>query len=319
MSPKIVALFLTLALAGAPVTENGRPVEAPGIDLYRGTVLGDADSHARLSVTDEWARGYVYAFGTMYDLQTLDDQAVLRAASGIERPTLIDYEATELGSGSDKQGITGCLGAVPEVTLEPLGIVTGWGTQVTYDIIVVSDKPFTERYSDWAASQLSHMNRIDGYYTNNFNIQIQVVAQSADTAGTIYTSSSSGGLLSQLRNAWLSDGTARETVHLLSERDFNGNTVGQAYCIGGAHSKLLHYTVTQTDGYSEFAASEITAHEFGHMMSAHHHYSNCHDTALSPSTQPCTVMTPAVNFLNNAVIFSMLSRSTIREYGEDVL
>ena len=65
------------------------------------------------------------------------------------------------------------------------------------------------------------------------------------------------------------------------------------------------------------ATAEVMAHEMGHLMGAHHHYSNCVEgnlTSAGPSdVSPCTLMFPAVNFAS--LNFAALEGSTVRGHA----
>lgn len=92
-----------------------------------------------------------------------------------------------------------------------------------------------------------------------------------------------------------------------------GTVIGQADCIGGIrwpeHSFAVVTDVTDIESdevvegtgllWNMDAASEVMAHEIGHLMGAHHHYGNCvegHLTSAGPmDVSPCTLMFPAVN------------------------
>lgn len=115
-----------------------------------------------------------------------------------------------------------------------------------------------------------------------------------------------------------------------------GTVVGQADCIGGIRWDDTSFFVasdirdienpsTGTTGTLNSmglnpnvdAASEVIAHEIGHLMGAHHHYANCVEGALTsagPSdVSPCTLMFPAVNFAS--LNFAALEGSTVRGHA----
>lgn len=115
-----------------------------------------------------------------------------------------------------------------------------------------------------------------------------------------------------------------------------GTVVGQADCIGGIRwdqtsffvaSDIRHIEnpTTGTTGTLNSmglnpnvdASAEVFAHEIGHLMGAHHHYSNCVEgnlTSAGPSdVSPCTLMFPAVNFAS--LNFAALEGSTVRGHA----
>jgi len=115
-----------------------------------------------------------------------------------------------------------------------------------------------------------------------------------------------------------------------------GTVVGQADCIGGIRwddtSFFVFSDITDIENPSTGttgtlnsmglnpnvdAASEVIAHEIGHLMGAHHHYANCVEGNLSsagPSdVSPCTLMFPAVNFAS--LNFAALEGATVRGHA----
>lgn len=115
-----------------------------------------------------------------------------------------------------------------------------------------------------------------------------------------------------------------------------GTVVGQADCIGGVRWDDTSFFVvsdirnienpsTGTTGTLNSlglnpnvdATAEVFAHEIGHLMGAHHHYSNCAEgnlTSAGPSdVSPCTLMFPAVNFAS--LNFAALEGATVRGHA----
>lgn len=115
-----------------------------------------------------------------------------------------------------------------------------------------------------------------------------------------------------------------------------GTVVGQADCIGGirwddtsffvvSDIRNIENPTTGTTGTLNSlglnpnvdATAEVFAHEIGHLMGAHHHYSNCAEgnlTSAGPSdVSPCTLMFPAVNFAS--LNFAALEGATVRGHA----
>ena len=115
-----------------------------------------------------------------------------------------------------------------------------------------------------------------------------------------------------------------------------GTVVGQADCIGGVRwddtsffvvsdiRNIENPTTGNTGTLNSLglnpnvdATAEVMAHEMGHLMGAHHHYSNCVEgnlTSAGPSdVSPCTLMFPAVNFAS--LNFAALEGSTVRGHA----
>jgi len=115
-----------------------------------------------------------------------------------------------------------------------------------------------------------------------------------------------------------------------------GTVVGQADCIGGIRwddtsffvvsdiRDIENPTTGQTGTLNSLglnpnidATAEVMAHEIGHLMGAHHHYSNCVEGIQSSGglgdVSPCTLMFPAVNFAS--LNFATLEGSTVRGHA----
>lgn len=113
-----------------------------------------------------------------------------------------------------------------------------------------------------------------------------------------------------------------------------GTVVGQADCIGGVRWDSTSFfvvsdirnieTPSPTSVFGRIglnpnvdATAEVLAHEAGHLMGAHHHYSNCVEgnlTSAAPNdVSPCTLMHPAVN--NASLNFAALEGATVRGHA----
>lgn len=112
-----------------------------------------------------------------------------------------------------------------------------------------------------------------------------------------------------------------------------GTVVGQADCIGGIRWDDTSFFVVSDIRSSEDpktgatgtlnglgfnpnvdATAEVMAHEIGHLVGAHHHYSNCVEGNLTSGAEddlsPCTLMFPAVNF--SSLNFATLEAAIVR-------
>lgn len=133
-----------------------------------------------------------------------------------------------------------------------------------------------------------------------------------------------------------------DVVGVLTTKEMQGGAVpgsivvGQADCIGGirydAHAFFVASDIRDIEvpsgtasgplyqlGYNQNlgAATEVISHEIGHLMGAHHHYSNCVEGNLQDDgpgdLSPCTLMHPAVN--NAGLQFSTLETAVVRGHA----
>lgn len=100
---------------------------------------------------------------------------------------------------------------------------------------------------------------------------------------------------------------------------------GMADCIGGVADPATAFAFGSVDYALEGAvpaptANEgvIAAHELGHLLGAHHHYSNCAEALPSGATRGdtnlCTTMSPLATTASTT--FGLLERSYVRYYVE---
>ncbi|HYP25038.1 MAG TPA: zinc-dependent metalloprotease family protein [Actinomycetota bacterium] len=100
---------------------------------------------------------------------------------------------------------------------------------------------------------------------------------------------------------------------------------GFADCIGGvAHADRafalgsIDYAIEGIVPSPTADEGVIAAHELGHLLGAHHHYSNCAEAVPSGAPRgdanPCTTMSPLATTASTT--FGLLEKSYIRHYAE---
>ena len=98
---------------------------------------------------------------------------------------------------------------------------------------------------------------------------------------------------------------------------------GMADCIGGVAFADQAFAFGSIDYATEGLVPQplvnegfVAAHELGHLLGAHHHYSNCAEALPSGATRtdlgPCTTMFPLATGISGT--FGLLERSFIRHY-----
>jgi hypothetical protein len=221
-----------------------------------------------------------------------------------------------------------CLEAVPENIQLP---VLDTGQVIELSVMLLLDGTTAE-----AAQQL--MTRAaESYKPLNINLKL------VKTKTVTFTSLLSEELIQAAKNT-VGGVTPRgiDIVGVFTSKEMQaatggaGTVVGQADCIGGIRwddtsffvfsdiRDIENPTTGQTGTLNSLglnpnvdAASEVVAHEIGHLMGAHHHYSNCVEGNLSsagPSdVSPCTLMFPAVNFAS--LNFAALEGGTVRGHA----
>ena len=123
-----------------------------------------------------------------------------------------------------------------------------------------------------------------------------------------------------------------DVVALLTRKDIEAGlagkgVVGQADCIGGielpdrafmvAEARSEKPTRFASVNFFLYAQARVIAHEIGHLLGAHHHYSNCVEgvpsEALELEASPCTVMINDVGLAS--MNFSALNAAIVRGHA----
>lgn len=277
-------------------------------------VAEDADGDGYESVVIDTVDGSAY-----YDVRV---QPYLVGAgssySGVAQPS----------RGEPVDTVRECLEAVPENVSVP---VLDGGERVELSVMLLLDG------TDAAAAQAIMAKAAASYRPLNIDLVLKKISTVA------YTTSISTELIA----------AAKETVGGVPPKGIDivgvftsktmqgatgnaGTVVGQADCIGGIRWDDTSFFVasdirnienpsTGTTGTlnrmglnpNVDAASEVFAHEIGHLMGAHHHYSNCVEgmltSAAANDVSPCTLMFPAVNFAS--LNFAALEGSVVRGHA----
>ena len=126
--------------------------------------------------------------------------------------------------------------------------------------------------------------------------------------------------------------SATDAVYLLTSRDIsvNGDTGGAGYadCIGGIRYPTRAFAVGEgTEEIISFGGlnfyvdgpAKILSHEIGHLLGAHHHYSNCVQGAslgdvAGRDPSPCTVMTENLDLQD--LLFGSFEAIVVRGHAE---
>lgn len=305
-----------LASDVVPRGANGAPVGRGGARLLAGTLEGVEGSVVRASILGNQLSGHLHhpLLGAYSLLGHADGAAQAVPDSSLRFPSFA-VDAHEPGEwmqdvrpgARNHFTVSGCNQLVPNHVAGATGAVDGWQPERTYDIGLAVDDAFVVAHgSGWADHALALANAIDGILDANINLRLRVIdlhAHAPDTINAVHTQGLLNHLIPHYRDAHAS--LSREGVHLFTGRDtvsggfsLDGGTVpaaGQANCIGGAGRANLAYTVGMTVGCNPLEAPVppvgtvavfdncyvlVSAHEIGHILSAHHHYANCAESQI---------------------------------------
>jgi hypothetical protein len=176
------------------------------------------------------------------------------------------------------------------------------------EVAALGDAKFRERFASDAEAldeMLLRLNNVDGIFTAQLGVEIQVPTALVYTAATdpLPATTSSTELLDQLGNLRqrTPEFQSRGITHLFTGRDLDGTTVGIGYVNALCRSKFAA-SLTEIRGRGAWLESLITAHEIGHNFgSVHDGEAQCTYVA-----QNQFLMSPTVH--SSAATFSSCSR-----------
>jgi Metallo-peptidase family M12 len=292
--------------------------EADDYDLYvyndQGVQVGaDADADGRESTV-------ISATGSAYFDVRVQAYTVLPGSS---------YSAlAQPERGQPVDVVTECLELIPE----NIGsVIIDGGQMVDLSVMMLLDG------TDATVAQQLFAKAAESYRPLNINLRL------VKTKAVTFTSTVSTDLIAAAK-ATVGGVPPKgiDVVGVLTNKTMQsatggaGTVVGQADCIGGIRwdstsffvatdIRAIENPTTGTTGTLNSmglnpnvdAASEVIAHEIGHLIGAHHHYGNCTEGLLTSGgpndVSPCTLMFPAVNFAS--LNFSTLEGAVVRGHA----
>lgn len=291
--------------------------EGPAQTVYQGVVENMPGSWVRLSAKAQAIRGAIW---DGRDLYLIDSSAALGESAGSGETIIFRLADTEVPAGSsfcrDTPAATAASGKdaysqlLGELKTSP-ALMQAPGASLRLEISALADALFRARYaSDRQAEDeiLSRMNIVDGIYSSQLQVEIQVPTFNIDdaVAAQLPSSTNTQTLIDSLGQ--LRDRTpvlrARGLTHLFTGRDLDESTVGIAYT-ASLCSRRYGAALTQTSRSVTIDAL-IAAHEIGHNFGAPHDGEK--ECAATPQNQ--FLMSPSVNV--NAQTFSDCSLEQIR-------
>lgn len=278
-----------------------RVAEDASGDGYESTVISTADGSAYYDVR---VQPYIVMPGSSY--------------SGVAQPS----------RGAPVDVVTECLELVPENVGLP---VVDTGERVELSVMLLLDG------TDADAAKALMARAAESYRPLNIDLVLK------KTKAVAYTTAVSDQLIAAAKATVGGKPPAGiDIVGVFTSKTMQGATadagtvVGQADCIGGIRWDTTSFFVASdirdienpstgnTGTLNSMglnpnvdAASEVFAHEIGHLMGAHHHYANCVEgmltSAAANDVSPCTLMFPAVNFAS--LNFAALEGAVVRGHA----
>ena len=168
----------------------------------------------------------------------------------------------------------------------PLSLGGGSGIQ-TAELGVDADFEYFTDYGTVQAT-LDRMELVVNIVNNQYESDVEIThvisaAIVRSNANDPYTSTDSTTLLNQFRTEWLTNQQSlqRDVAHLFTGREINGGVIGQAVAIGAICNNNA-FCFSQSDFNNSLGcATDLTAHELGHLWNGSH--CNCTSHTMNPS------------------------------------
>jgi hypothetical protein len=284
-------------LDNLPIAQKHRLKQS--MQIYKGRIAGMTGSWARINRTVDHVSGAFWDGKELYIIDRSDDVGKAIAggqlAKAASKPYSLIYKLSETESNATcaidpkAKPFKNFQGLVKELKGRVPALAQATGK---LDVAIVTDAQFTQaNSSNPQAAVVARMNVVDGIYSEQVGIHINVSEIRALTANGTLNSTSATTLLTQFSDFASSPGFNNPGIaHLFTGRDMVGNTVGIAY-IGALCLKDYGVGVSQTNGTGTAGALTI-AHEMGHNFGAPHDNQNGSACAGTPGT---FIMNPSLN------------------------
>ncbi|WP_395343899.1 M12 family metallo-peptidase [Ningiella sp. W23] len=284
------------------------------IEFYRGSVAGAGDTWARFTNHNGIWSGAFYD-GT--DLYLLDSREKLELAlatevrAGLEdlsylaqnfktlsnndylivyRAKDVVYKATCGVSGHNHDSLN---------LLDALNIPDGPPVQLaageirSIDISLVADSEYDDAFSgNGEANMLAQMNIVDGIFSEQLNVYLNIVDTRALSNNGPLTSTNAESLLFAFRDYASANVPLGGVKHLFTGKDLNGNTLGIAFVGALCNSFAIGLSQEFVNFRGTTLTSLVVAHELGHNFGAEHDgdVAGCTITGAGPF-----LMAPSIN------------------------
>ncbi len=289
-------------------------------ELYRGKVEGIPGSWVRLTkIKQEWS-GMIWDGQEIY---IIDAMPVIASALSVAPPSESSGHGMYRLSDTRDLGSTTCGLDLPGAQNSPITDYKALlqelrsfvpaeaeGARFNIDMAVVADPQFAQIQQNsfgtaTEAAVIARMNIVDGIYSEQVGVQINLVQIRALAQNGTLTSTSASTLLNQFGNFTNSSSFDHPGVaHLFTGRNLNGSTVGVAFLSSLCNARF-GIGVDQIRGGGT-AGALVVAHELGHNFGAPH---DNQGGSVCASTGSNFIMNPS---LNNQDQFSPCSLQQMR-------
>ncbi len=276
-----------------------RHAAGSSVQLYKGTLEGVPGSWVRISIHDSLPRGMIWDGRELFIVDTAPE-AVNYGVAGtvmfklsdavLERGVSFTGDAVEKPRDA-AEAFSAMIGELRARTqVQQVSVATE-----AVEISVLGDAAYLARYENEAQARdaiLTRMNNVDGIFSSQLGVELQVVSVNIAgelTADLSATTDSSALLveLGQLRQQTPAL-VATGLTQLFTGRQLDGNSAGVAYTLALCSPR---FAASITMAHNSAALdSLITAHEIGHVFGAPH--DGTQQCASTPQGQ--YIMTPTL-------------------------
>jgi hypothetical protein len=292
------------------------------LELYKGQLNGVAGSWARIGIADGQLRGMVWDGSELYVIEPVSklsdslpaDVPVSADTTAIFRLKDVLMKSDAASCGTDANAVAINKGnesydsLLNELKSAP-AIMQASGATRRLELAALGDMLFVNRYGTEAQARaeiLLRLNNVDGIYSSQLGVEIQV--PTVDIGDSLSETTSASSLLDELGNLRKRSPNlySRGLTHLFTGRNLDGTTVGIAY-LDSLCAQRYGAGLTEASSRSSWVESLIAAHEIGHNFGAPHDGEANTACASTPTGQ--FLMSPSINGNDD---FSTCSLDVIR-------
>jgi hypothetical protein len=255
------------------------------MELYKGQIDGVAKSWVRIAIVEGQLRGMLWDGSDLYVIESVaklgnslptniavgsDATAIFRLADVVMTPGATSC-GTQTNAPTDQKAGDAYSSLLNELKSTP-ALMQAAGASRRLQITALGDTLFLNRYDTEAEARseiLLRLNNVDGIFSGQLGVEIQV--PSIEIGDALSNTTSASSLLSELGDLRKRSPNlySRGLTHLFTGRDLDGATVGIAY-LDSLCDRQYGAGLTEASNRHWWTESLIAAHEMGHNFGAPH-------------------------------------------------